>query len=88
MGSSNNTVELKDVEQLHTKEGPETVIIDYTNWRGVRSYRKITPIRIRFGVSPWHMEPPWLLIAFDFDKRQEREFAMKKIYSWTGVGDS
>jgi hypothetical protein len=87
MGSNDHTVELKDGEQPHAKESPATVVIDYTNWRGVRSYRKITPIRIRFGVSPWHKEPQWLLTAFDFDKRQEREFAMKKIYSWTGVGD-
>lgn len=49
----------------------------YTNWRGETSIRTITPLKIRYGTSEWHKEKQWLIIAFDHDKQEEREFAMK-----------
>jgi hypothetical protein len=65
---------------LGTLEG---VAIDYTNWQGERATRNILPLDIRFGTTPWHHEPQWLLVAIDVDKDLTRIFALKDIHSWT-----
>lgn len=59
------------------------VIIGYTNRRGVRSKHRIQPDRIEWSNSEWHPETQWLLLAWDYGKKAEREFAMKDIHSWT-----
>lgn len=56
---------------------PAPFIFDYTNWRGERMRRKVIPREVRFGISEWHKDPQWLMLAYDFDKRGEREFAMR-----------
>lgn len=58
------------------------VHIKYKNWKGVVSFRIIIPNRIYFGVTEYHLEPQWLLEAFDFDKKEARTFAMKDIQEW------
>lgn len=61
---------------------PRAVLIDYTNWRGERSTRLVFPSSIRFGESPYHPGPQWLLDAWDVEKRAARTFAMKDIHRW------
>jgi hypothetical protein len=62
--------------------GPKDVMIDYTNWRGVRGIRRILPpFRIYWGSTEYHAEPQHLLEAVDTDKGK-RTFAMKDIHSW------
>jgi predicted DNA-binding transcriptional regulator YafY len=58
------------------------VIIDYTNWRGQRSQRRILPLSIVFKATEWHKEPQWLLYAWDKTKREYRYFALKDIHMW------
>jgi predicted DNA-binding transcriptional regulator YafY len=58
------------------------VIIDYTNYRGERSERRIRPIEIYFGNNTYHPEPQWLLDALDVDRDLPRTFAMKDIHNW------
>ncbi len=58
------------------------VVIDYTNWRGERSKRRIHPVTLTFGSNEWHKDLQWLLTAYDVDKEAVREFAMKDIHSW------
>lgn len=58
------------------------VKIDYTNYRGERRSRVVEPKEMIFGVSKWHPEPQWLLIAIDDEKSERRDFAMKDIHSW------
>jgi hypothetical protein len=60
------------------------VLIDYTNYRGVRSVRGIRPTgRVVFESNEWHPEPQWLLYAIDLGRNNEiRTFAMKNIHSW------
>lgn len=58
------------------------VVIDYTNHRGERAERRIRPLEVKFKTTEWHPEPQWLLRAFDIDKQELREFAMKDIHSW------
>lgn len=70
---------------------PETnkaVRIDYTNWQGVRSTRRILPLSVVFGATEWHPEPQWLLHALDLDKQAERDFAMRDIHGWSGLAAS
>ena len=58
------------------------VKIDYTNWRGERGERTITPFYVAFSTSEWHPEPQWVLYALDVGKGEPRVFAMKDIHSW------
>jgi predicted DNA-binding transcriptional regulator YafY len=55
----------------------EPLIFQYKNYRGEVTTRIVTPISVRFGLTEWHPEPQWLLLAFDHEKQAEREFAMK-----------
>jgi predicted DNA-binding transcriptional regulator YafY len=59
------------------------VVIDYTNWRGMRSSRRIRPWGIRFGSNEWHAQEQWLLHALDIEKDEDREFALASIHSWS-----
>lgn len=59
------------------------VIIDYTNWRGVRAERRIIPLGYcSFENNEWHPDTQWLLEAVDIESRQVRNFAMSNIHSW------
>lgn len=49
----------------------------YVNWRGEARLRRATPISIRHGATEWHPEPGTLMLAFDHDKSDFREFALK-----------
>lgn len=66
--------------------------IDYTNWRGERRKRSISPMHLVFGIKPpWHEKPGWLLFARDLDlekqtnKLEFRWFALRGIHSWRDV---
>jgi hypothetical protein len=62
------------------------VEIDYTNWKGVRSTRRIQPLgTVKFEKSDYHPEKQWVIEALDLDKNETRSFAMKDIHSWTPV---
>ena len=60
----------------------QIVEIDYVNWRGERSIRRILPMTLHFAANKWHPEPQWLLNAEDLGKRETRDFAMKDVHSW------
>lgn len=60
----------------------EEVLIDYTNWRGERSTRRIRPLSVAFENSQWHPSTQWILHAVDIERGATREFAMKDIHSW------
>lgn len=64
------------------------VMIEYTNWRGEKSTRKIIPEKIYFGNTEWHPHPGWLLVAFDLEKGEMRHFALKDIHNWSDRIDS
>lgn len=49
----------------------------YVNWKGEAGLRRATPISIRHGATEWHPEPGSLLLAYDHDKNDFREFALK-----------
>lgn len=64
------------------KVNKQTVVIDYTNWRGERRMRHIWPRSINFRSTEWHPEPQWLITAIDMDDQQEKAFPLKDIHDW------
>ena len=52
----------------------KSVTIDYTNWRGERSKRRVIPLAISFENNEWHPDTQWLLMAADMDKGGEIRF--------------
>lgn len=60
-----------------------SVVIDYTNYKGERSLRKIIPFGIDFTSNLWHPKEQYLLFALDVEENTTRFFAMKDIHSWT-----
>ena len=59
------------------------VLFRYTNWRGEVSDRRAIPVRLWFGATEWHLEPQYLLDAWDMEKEAMRSFAMRDIRGWT-----
>lgn len=57
--------------------------IEYTNHRGVLETRKVLPFKVRFGSTEWHKEEQWLLKAWCYERKAEREFAVKDIHNHT-----
>lgn len=49
----------------------------YKNYRGETSERSIVPSGIRWGCNQWHPEHQWILRAWDFEKKDFRDFALK-----------
>lgn len=70
-----------DEEQEKTLSLARQINVTYTNYKGETSERKIIPYEcgLRFGSSKWHLEPQWLLSAYDVEKKADREFALKDI---------
>ncbi len=66
---------------LHTKH-KLIAEIDYTNHKGRRAVRTITPLELTFGGTEFHPEPQWLLRAFDHEKNAERTFSMAGVHEW------
>ena len=63
-------------------ETSKEVNIVYTNWKGETAIRRITPKQIYFGSNEWHPTQQWLLEAYDLDKQDIRNFALKDIRVW------
>jgi hypothetical protein len=57
-----------------------SIELDYTNWKGIRSKRNIIPIELQYTSTQHHLEAQWLLVAFDKDKDDIRSFAVRDIH--------
>jgi len=58
------------------------ISIVYKNHRGETSMRRVEPLHLFFGSTPWHAEKQWFLQAHDFEKQAERSFAMRDVRGW------
>ena len=61
---------------------PQELFFTYRNYRGEISRRRILAgqtMSVRFGTSEYHPEPQLLLKAYDMDKEDWREFAVRDI---------
>ena len=76
-----------DLEASANSDEARAVSILYTNYRGEKAWRRITPIRIWFGATEWHPEEQWLLDAIDLEKGTNRSFAMGDIEAWRAGRD-
>lgn len=66
-----------------TGEGAtQAVTILYTNHRGETTLRRISPYEIRWCATERHPEAQWVLEAYDYEKDDDRTFAMKDIRAW------
>ena len=67
-------------------EKADNVLIDYTNWRGARSWRRIYPLSLQFtGELDQYHPRQWVVKAVDLDKKEFREFALHNIHEWKSV---
>lgn len=63
------------------------LLLDYTNWKGIRAIRRVFPQEIYWSEgNEWHPEPQWILRAFDLDKNEQRDFAIKDINGFSLPG--
>lgn len=61
-------------------KGLPTMEFTYRNYRGEVSNRKVQdPQKPFYGTSPFHEGEQWFLRAFDVDKQDFRDFAVKDI---------
>lgn len=58
------------------------VKIDYTNYRGERSWRTVLVRKFWLGSTDFHPGFTLLMKAFDVNKGVERDFAVKDIHEW------
>lgn len=56
-----------------------TLKFNYINWKGEESRREVIPLKMHLGTNRWHPEKQWLLTAFDVNKEDVRDFAIKDI---------
>lgn len=61
----------------------ESVLIDYTNWRGERRVRHVLPLEFSFMSTEWHPQPQWTMTALEMGTKSTRHFAMADIHAWT-----
>lgn len=65
---------------------PQDVLIDYTNWKGRRSWRSIRPIGIAYCANEYHPKAQWMIEALDLDepngKPIKKFFPLANIHSW------
>lgn len=50
---------------------------DYKNYRGEINYRRAVVQKIEFTSTEYHTDPQWIMRAFDLDKGDFRDFAMR-----------
>jgi hypothetical protein len=56
--------------------------VRYRNHRGEEAERRIRPVRLWYGTTPWHDEPQYLLEALDLDRGELRNFALRDVQRW------
>ena len=61
---------------------PVRVLLVYTNHQQRIDSRLVTPLRLRFGTTPYYPRPQWLLDAFCWKARRPRTFAMDNVLGW------
>ena len=55
-----------------------TIAVRYTNWRGETRIRRVVPLRIFWGKSPFHEGEQWFMECHDVEHGYaDRHFALK-----------
>jgi len=53
------------------------ITFEYINYRGEQSTRTAKVIKISYGETAYHSGDQWILSGYDYDKQENRDFAMK-----------
>lgn len=72
-------------EVLSLRPAPQNaeVLMDFTNYKGIRSIRRIRPIRMFWGSTTFHRQDQFFIKAYDLEKNGEiRDFPLKGIHSF------
>ncbi len=75
------TQEIK-IDIKNKKAEDVAIHVNYKNWRGEISIRKIIPLEVYFGSTEYHKEEQWLLRAWDVGKEDYRTYALKDVLEW------
>jgi hypothetical protein len=67
---------LSQLKETTTWEN-EKITAFYTNYKGEKNLRTLIPLEIYWGTTPYHPHPQKLLKAYDLDKKEIRDFALK-----------
>lgn len=70
---------IAEVEELLKQK---EFLIDYTNWKGKRKWRRVMPGRISWDISPFHSERGLSLFlnAIDVEECCSRDFLIEDIH--------
>lgn len=60
-------------------EEPPPLKFHYRNHEGNLATRRVKPIRIWHGKSPWHKGRQWFLRGYDLDRDAERDYALEDV---------
>jgi predicted DNA-binding transcriptional regulator YafY len=60
------------------------VSFTYSNHRGAVERRTVRVLGLRYGSSVHYKEDQWLMRAWCYDRRAERDFSLKKITDYPG----
>lgn len=66
----------------------EVIVIDYTNHRGERADRWVSPRSLDHKETEWHPGLQWILTGRDLTKHATRSFAMSGIHEWRVPNES
>lgn len=56
------------------------IIILYTNWKGNKRKRKVSPTgQVEYGATEWHKSPCWLFEVIDCDDGKLKKFSIKDV---------
>ena len=66
---------------VDTGKTAKTIQIDYTNHRGERAWRTITPYEMYWGTCQCSPNEGWIIKAFCHDRMAERHFALLNIHA-------
>jgi hypothetical protein len=66
----------------------EVIVIDYTNHRGERTDRWVSPMSLDHKETEWHPGLQWILTGRDLQKHATRSFAMSGIHEWRVPNES
>lgn len=71
----------------NVKSTNEHLRFKYKNWKGEVADRTVIPIRTTVSSSKYHNggKPCWIMTAYDVDKEQLRDFALKDILQYYDI---
>lgn len=65
----------------------EVLRFRYKNYKGEIADRSVIPIRTVVKKSQYHNDgkPCWIMVAYDLDKQEKRDFALQDIIQYYGI---